>query len=235
MFDRVVMPLDGPQDAVVGALSRILGREPEIVGVELEGSTAGFAAGRVLRRRGDPARAILDAVHSVDASLVAMPARETGLLRDCPVPVLTLRPDTAAREIREILLPVDPSLDWKAAAVAATEIARRHEAQVIVLRACAPEGRDAAERSAHEICGELVAAGAVAYAFVEEGPLAPAILEAAAAHEADLIVMTEGEREEPRGSGAADEVLRNARVPLLSVPEAMAKAWTPPPRELVED
>jgi hypothetical protein len=147
--------------------------------------------------------------------------------------VLSARTDEEPRDIRSILLPVDESLDWKAGAVGAAEIARRHAAQVVVLRACAPDGREAAERSAHEICGELVAAGVVACALVEDGP--PAILEAAAAREVDLIVRTEREREGLRSPGAADDVHLGARVPVLTVPEALAGAWTPPARELVGD
>lgn len=269
MLDRIVVPVDGPEvsEAILPALPRVIGHgETEIFLLKAERPLlvgpsmipAGVAdAGEgyfdaliprffkdpsrvhVIQRRGTPAEAILEAVKSTDASLVAMATHgrrgfsrfvfgsvTESVLHDCPVPLLTIRGDGEPRDVRTILMPVDESTDWKAAAAFAAEIARRHDAQVVALRASAPQGREEAEARVHEICGELVAAGVVAYAFVEDLPAGKAILEAASAHEVDLIVLSS------RPGGVAEEVLREARVPMLAVPAAYSTAWVPP--ELAE-
>jgi nucleotide-binding universal stress UspA family protein len=203
-----------------------------------------------VRRQGTPVEEILAAVESADASLVAMATHgRQGLarllfgsviervVRACPAPVLAVRAsgDVEPRDIHTLLLPIDESLDWKASAACAADVARRHEASVVVLRATSPAGREAAERQVHELCGELVAAGAVTYAFVEEGAPAEVILKAGAEHEADMIVMATHSRRglsRLRLGGVAEEILRDARVPVMTVPAALSTAWVP---ALVED
>lgn len=230
MFERVLLALDGPEapDALLADLSRVFGSpEPEIVMLDFG---AAFRPGmeelraRRVRRPSASAEAILEVARTSEASILAT-ANPSRPLRGCPVPLLRFAAEP--RELRTVLLPVDGSVDWKAAAACAVEIARRHEAQVIVLRTCAPERREAAGRMAREVCGELVAAGVVAYAFVEEGPSARAVVDAAAAHEVDLIVMA--------AEGPVEDVVREARIPVMAVPESCAKLWVEPARELVED
>ncbi|HEX7899183.1 MAG TPA: universal stress protein [Planctomycetota bacterium] len=198
-----------------------------------------------LARRGAPVEEILAVVEGTEASLVAMASQgRHGLarllfgsliervIRSCPAPVLAVRAkeDVEPRDVHTVLLPIDESLDWKASAACAADLARRHEAAVIVLRATSPEGREAAERQAHELCGELVSAGVVAYAFVEEGAPASVIPRAAADHEADLIVMATHPRHglsRLRLGGVMEDVLREARVPVMAVPAALSTAWVP--------
>ena len=266
MFDRIVVPFDDPEvlDAVLPALSRVIGpRDSEILLLKMErtGESAAIddlpakhftdpSRVTLLRRHGPPVEEILQVVESSEASLVAMAIHARhGLsrllfgsvaervIRSCPRPVLAIRADVEPRELRTILLPIDEGLDWKASAACAADVARRHEASVVVLRATSSAEREAAERQAHELCGELVAAGVVAYAFVEEGLPAAVIPQAAADHEADLIVMATHERHglsRLRLGGVMEEVLREARVPVMAVPAALSTAWVPA-QALVEE
>lgn len=273
MFDRIVVPFDGPEvlEAVLPALSRVVGpREYETILLKLErptpptGSTEpdherddeivrrffkDASLVKWIRRQGTPVEETLSAVESTQASLVAMATHgRQGLsrllfgsvtervIRACPAPVLAVRAgDVEPREIHTLLLPIDESLDWKASAACAAEVARRHEASVVLVRATSSARREEAERQVHELCGDLVAAGVVTYAFVEEGPPADVILKAGAEHEADMIVMATHSRRglsKLRLGGVAEEVLRDARVPLMAVPAALSTAWVP---ALVED
>lgn len=269
MFDRIVVPFDGPDvlESVLPSLSRVIGsRDHEIILLRLErpaplsgepdqerddAIVARFFkdASQVKRihRQGPPVEETLAAVESHQASLVAMATRGrqglSGLLfgsvterviRACPAPVLAVH-DVEPRDIHTLLLPIDDSLDWKASAACAAEVARRHEASVVLLRATSSARREEAERQVHELCGDLVAAGVVTYAFVEEGPPAEAILKAGAEHEADMIVMATHSRRgqsKLRLGGVAEEVLRDARVSVMAVPAALSTAWVP---ALVED
>lgn len=249
MFDRIVVPLDAPEEAetLLGALSDMLGPRPgaEILLLNAEG-LEGVAfrhfpdSGRVriLRRPEAPLEAILEAVGASERSLVALTARDrrgqAGLLfgsvtervlRDCPAPVLAVRGE--GRPPQVLLLPMDESPDWKAAAACAIDLARRHEARVVVLRTAEEVEGAAALRQAQEACGALVAAGVVAHAFAEEGPPGRTILAAAAAHEADLIVMATRSERRQRPRAVTEEILHGARVSLMTVPAAMVRAWRP--------
>lgn len=273
MFDRIVVPFDGPDvlESILPVLSRVIGpRDVETILLKLErpAPSSGHAepdserdddivrrylrdASQVkrIRGKGPPVEETLAAVESHQASLVAMTRHGrqglSGLLfgsvterviRACPAPVLAVHAgDVEPRDIHTLLLPIDESLDWKASAACAAEVARRHDASVVLLRATSSARREDAERQVHELCGDLVAAGVVTYAFVEEGPPAELILKAGAEHEADMIVMATHSRRgqsKLRLGGVAEEVLRDARVPVMAVPAALSTAWVP---AMVED
>jgi nucleotide-binding universal stress UspA family protein len=109
----------------------------------------------------------------------------------------------------------------------ALAVARRNNAQLLVLHAASPEvafNRGAAERV--DFLGKLRAlaegAGVDALVTVQRGPVAEIILLHARARSADLIVLGTRRNEKRRGLSAwiAEQVLRDAPCPTLVVPQA---------------
>lgn len=140
-----------------------------------------------------------------------------------------------------ILLPLDGSSLAEQALPYAAALAQRTAARLILVRAVqahtildvgAGEAQagvvSRAEHALEATAARLREAGIAAEAHVYYDRAAPAILDAARRHHADLIVMSTHGRS---GIGrvvygsVADDVLRNAEVPVLLVPAVVDRAW----------
>jgi nucleotide-binding universal stress UspA family protein len=207
-------------------------------------------------RLGAPASVILDVVRQEKATLVALATHgRTGLrrilfgsvaeqvLRKSPIPVLAVRPfwsyEVVRPEpgIRNILVPLDGSMTSRAVLDPAADLARLCEARIVLLHALDPKERrtredrakerDAALAYLKEAEGDLAKRGVASLSLVDDGAAAKLILDAARAHEADLIAMTTHGRaglSRMIAGSVTEEVLRKATVPLLVVRAQVRKA-----------
>jgi nucleotide-binding universal stress UspA family protein len=160
------------------------------------------------------------------------------VLRKSPVPVLVVRPfwsyellprwteKAEDRPIRTILLPLDGGRLSSAIVPPATEMATLFSSRVILLRVVEPKdkrGRDDGTTSvAHlnRFSLALEMRGLETVSMVRQGKPAQKILEAARAHEADLIAMaTHGRSGLSRlvSGSVTEKVLREAPCPMLVV------------------
>lgn len=139
---------------------------------------------------------------------------------------------------KKILVPLMASRVGGRALPYAVALARRCGAEVVLVHALgAPgDGDDAAARAAaaqadHEVflaTQGLREQGAHAEGYVYEGEAATAILEAAADHQVDLIVMATRARGDLARwifGSVGNEVLRRAPVPTLVVPPSCTRQW----------
>jgi nucleotide-binding universal stress UspA family protein len=109
----------------------------------------------------------------------------------------------------------------------ALALARRSDAQLLVVHAASPEisfNRGATERVdfLRKLRSQAEGAGVDVRVTVQQGPVTEIILLHARARNADLIVMGTGRKESRRGLSRwiAEQVLRDAPCPTLVIPEA---------------
>ncbi len=204
----------------------------------LEGLGAGVTT---LLREGDPAAEILFAIDELQPAIVAMSSHgRSGLLRwirgsvaervlrASSAPLLLVTPhETTSAGFRRILVPLDGSDRAAAVLPLVVDLARRHEAEVVLLHVL-PAGPPMAAiasgvESVELLRGhqrQLAEQGVTARMREALGSPAGEILDVAEREQADLIAMaTHGRTGSSRfflGS-VAETVLRHARKPLLVV------------------
>jgi nucleotide-binding universal stress UspA family protein len=166
------------------------------------------------------------------------------LVRSSPIPILVVRPaegaaDAAGAPPGRILVPLDGSARSSAAVPYAEALARRFEAEIVLLsvrelsvptvgaayaEALEPGRRHEEGEEASEVAAQdLARKGVRARALVWEGDPAARILDAGRASSVDLIVMaTHGRSGLARWTlgSVTETVLRAATVPVLVVPRA---------------
>lgn len=200
------------------------------------------AAVTTLLREGDPAAEILCATDELAPAIVAMGSHGRGgllrwlrgsvaeqVLRACHTPLLLVTPHEAATgssRFRRILVPLDGSDRAEAVLPVVADLARRHEAEVVLLRvarpgpprpASAPDLPEPAELLADH--GRRLGAQGVAARVVETlGDPAGEILGVGEREQVDLIAMATHGRaglERALEGSVSEAVLRRARRPLL--------------------
>jgi nucleotide-binding universal stress UspA family protein len=160
------------------------------------------------------------------------------VIRKSPVPVLVARPfwsyellprwteKAEDRPIRTILLPLDGSKRSSAIVPCATEMATLFASRVILLRVVEPTDKKGSDDGATSVAHlnrfslALEMKGLETLSMVRQGKPAQKILEAARAHEADLIAMaTHGRSGLSRlvSGSVTEKVLREAPCPMLVV------------------
>jgi nucleotide-binding universal stress UspA family protein len=198
-------------------------------------------------RQGDPALEILTATDALRPALVAMSSHgRTGVLRwirgsvaervlrTCATPLLLVTPRAVGREgearLRRILVPLDGSERSAAVLPLVEELARRHSAEVLLLRVeweglsrpvlanLLTPGKVA--ESLHPWVERLKARGIPVRALAAQGDFASEILDTADREDVDLLAMTtHGRTGLPRlvDGSVSEQVLRHCRRPLLVV------------------
>jgi nucleotide-binding universal stress UspA family protein len=199
-----------------------------------------------------PTPAIVDTARALHADLIVMGTRGLSgfqhvllgsnaerTVRLAPCPVLTLKPDTAAKaKFARILAPVDFSKQGEAALALAIELAREHGGEVHLLHAydipagvamgyggAIPQsvwdGIEAGARASLDKLAEpLKSAGVRFKTHLSIGPGTDAILETAKAEKVDVIVMgTHGRRgfHHLLLGSVAERTLRLATCPVLTI------------------
>lgn len=198
-------------------------------------------------REGDPAAEILATAEQVKPTLVAMSSHgRTGVLRwirgsvaervlrACTTPLLLVTPRNAGRDgeprFRRILVPLDGSERSAAVLGLVEDVARRHSAEVLLLRVeweglnrpllasmLTPEK---IAQSLHPWAERLGGKGIPARTLAATGDFASEILDTAEREAVDLIAMTtHGRSGLPRlvDGSVSEQVLRHCRKPLLVV------------------
>ncbi len=204
---------------------------------------------------GDPAGAILDAIERRRPALVAMsthgrrgPARwirgsvAERVLRRSPQPLLLVNPasaEQAGRRFGRILVPLDGSSNAATILPLATEFARQHQAELVLIRvkdlplgdyaapgALSTQRDDDLQRWLGEQRAALAVDGLQVRTVASVGDPAGEILDAAERERCDLVAMTthgSSGLERWLFGSVAENVLRSCRVPVLvkrSVPVA---------------
>jgi nucleotide-binding universal stress UspA family protein len=217
---------------------------------------------RHLIRVGAPVRVILDIVEEEKATLVALATHgATGLsrllfgsvaeavIRECPVPVLLVRPFWSyemapagrpeLRPIRNLLLPVDGSGLARQALPGIIELAELFETRVVLLRILRAEngvvhGPDhaAARSELEELAKELEKNGVETLRLLGTGDPVERILKTVRDENIDLLAMATHGRtgwSRIKEGSITEQVLRKAEVPLLvtRVPMLKELAGTP--------
>ncbi len=192
---------------------------------------------RGLARHGDAASTILEGAAEEGASLIAMSSHgRTGLarwilgsvaekvVRAATIPVLMVRSfsETAEPAFKRILLPFDGSELAKCAVPHVLALARAFGSQVLLLRVLEQEEvREPAELELRNMVAKFSGDGIECAPLFRTGDPAAEILDAGAAHAADLLAMSTRGR---TGSGrwifgsVTEKVVRAGSLPMLVVP-----------------
>ncbi len=189
---------------------------------------------RTLVATGEAAQEVLDAAASFAPSLIVISTHgRTGekrwtrgsvaerILQRAKQPVLMVSPfaPQAERGFSRILVPVDGSPEAAAVLPIATDVARAHRAELLLLHVV-----DAADESARDVGARLVeherakVRGVGARGIVRTGPPAATILDVVDAERADLIALTTHGRSGTSRwlyGSVAELVIHHARTPLL--------------------
>jgi nucleotide-binding universal stress UspA family protein len=227
------------RDAAVGHLATVRGRLEQL-GARVTTEV----------REGEPAAEILRAVEEHRPALVAMSSHGRSgvlrwirgsvaerVLRTCRTPLLLVTPpgQASAGAFRRILVPLDGSERSAGILDHVVPLARRHGAEVLVLRveweglnrptlvrALSPER---VAESLKPALARLAAEGVAARAIVAQGDVASELLDAADREDVDLLAMTTHGRtglERLVDGSVAEKVLRHCKRPLLVVRNAPA-------------
>jgi nucleotide-binding universal stress UspA family protein len=244
--ELVLVRMEAPIPAENGAVllqSALASAEAYLAGVQARLQEQGRRV-RIVVRAGAAAEGVLNAAAETGADLIAMATHGRGglarvllgsvaerILRASPVPVLLLRPfwsyemlpegGVEQMPLRTILLPVDGSGLALCAVPAASRVARRFGAEVLVLHVLVKGEDPTAVRGQLDDLRERFAIdGVSARVALEQGDPAQAILAAAKNGKADLVVLsTHGRSGLSRlvvGS-VTEAVAREAKTPLLVV------------------
>jgi nucleotide-binding universal stress UspA family protein len=163
------------------------------------------------------------------------------LLRRLQVPVLTVCHVTSPKEINRILFATDLSESAHESFGAALEVARTFQADIVAIHALGgpmlasgelglpvqPEelARNEARRRLDILGAEGKRQGVAVRTLLADGPAAAEILKAAQENGADLILLpieTKGFLERALMGTTAEQVVREAGIPVLSVPVPVA-------------
>ncbi|MGE0710496.1 MAG: universal stress protein [Planctomycetota bacterium] len=193
---------------------------------------------------GEPAQAILRLAEDVSADLIAMSTHGRGgferlvfgsvaeqVLAATQVPLLLVNPSGAGRleeGFPRVLVPLDGSRESAQILPLVEEVALRCASTVVLLHVRAPSTAAADAQAASAALGASVealrAAGVDVHARETSGPPAREILEVARQERASLLALATRGRHAGRGAlsrwllgSVADEVLRAARCPLLTL------------------